>query len=116
MACGVAPCTVVCARLGRSFGSIGGAPEVCEYRYWLADAMHSTWSAERRLVATSGGKGKKQVNKIGKTKSQSGSDKNLSGLRAACHQLEETLDCVSSYRDLHDKQPYPAHLDGQKTG
>ena len=92
------------------------APEVCEYRYWLADAMHSTWSAERRLVATSGGKGKKQVKKIGKTESQSGSDNNLSGLREACHQLEETLDCVSSYRDLHDNQPYPARLDGQKTG
>ena len=92
------------------------APEVCEYRYWLADAKHSAWSAERGLVAKSGGNVKRQVKKTSKTKSQIGSDKNLGGLREACHQLEETLDCVSSYRDLHDNQPYPAHLDGQRTG
>lgn len=92
------------------------APEVCEYRYWLADAKHAVWSAERGVVATSGGNVKKQVKKISKTKSQPGGDNKLGELREACHQLEETLDCVSSYRDLHDNQPYPAHLDGHKTG
>eukprot|EP01043_Picozoa_sp_COSAG02_P058735 COSAG02_NODE_7360_length_3047_cov_13.257463_3_plen_228_part_00 len=86
------------------------APEVCEYRYWLADAMHSTWSARQQLDSTSSVKDK--MEKISKTKPQSDSENGLSGLRKACDQLKETLDCVSSYRELHGNQPYPAQLDG----
>lgn len=75
------------------------APEVCEYGYWLADAMHSTWAAGQHGVS--------------KTKTQTGSRNSLRGLREACSQLEATLDCISSYRELHDNQAYPAQLDGQ---
>ena len=88
------------------------APEVCEYRYWLADAMHSTWSATQQLGSTSTAKGKIQAKKISKTKTEPDSENSLSGLRKACEQLKETLDCVSSYRELHGNQPYPAQLDG----
>lgn len=89
------------------------APEVCEYRFWLSDAMHSTWSGTERMDSTRSAKGKMKNKKIGKTKPQPGSETSLSGLRKACEQLEETLDCVSSYRELHSNQPYPAQLDGQ---
>ena len=88
------------------------APDTCEYGYWLADAMHSKWSAMQRLDAKSSGKSRTKAKKTSKT--QPGSDNSLSGLREACHQLEETLDCVSSYRELHGNQPYPAQLDSQK--
>lgn len=88
------------------------APQVCEFRYWLADAMHSTWSETQHLYSTSAANGKKNAKKISKTQPQPGKESRLGGLREACEQLEETLDCVSSYRELHSNQPYPAQLDG----
>jgi hypothetical protein len=99
------------------------APEVCEYSYWLADAMHSVWKAQQQTSSSSSSRTtttskKSKKGKKGKKKTKQASVGSAGGgldeLRKACEQLEQALDCVSAYRELHDNQPYPAHLQGRE--